>query len=76
MSELASTTFRAMGTEIRTVLPATLPERVVKGAFERVTDIFAREEQRFSRFRGDSELTSVNANAGRWTNVSAGLSGS
>ena len=42
--------------------------------FERVADIFAREEQRFSRFRGDSELASVNAaNAGRWTNVSAGF---
>ena len=73
MSELARTTFRAMGTEITTVVPGSFPERVVKGVFERVTDIFAREEQRFSRFRGDSELTSVNANAGRWTNVSAGF---
>ena len=73
MSELARTTFRAMGTEITTVVPGSFPERVVKGVFDRVTDIFAREEQRFSRFRGDSELTSVNANAGRWTNVSAGF---
>ncbi len=73
MSELATNTFRAMGTEITTVLPGSFPERVVEGAFERVTDIFAREEQRFSRFRGDSELTSVNANAGRWTNISAGF---
>jgi thiamine biosynthesis lipoprotein len=73
MNELASTTFRAMGTEITTVVPATSPERVVKGVFEGVTDIFVREEQRFSRFRGDSELISVNANAGRWTNVSAGF---
>jgi thiamine biosynthesis lipoprotein len=73
MSELATNTFRAMGTEITTVLAATSPARVVEDVFERVTDIFAREEQRFSRFRGDSELTAVNANAGRWTNVSAGF---
>ena len=73
MNELTRTTFRAMGTEIAIVLPASLPDRVVTGVLERVTDIFACEEQRFSRFRGDSELTSVNANAGRWTNVSAGF---
>ena len=32
--------------------------------------VFAREEQRFSRFRADSELSRVNASAGTWTPVS------
>ena len=73
MSDSTSRTFRAMGTQISTVLPGSPSERIPAAAFERVIQIFAREEQRFSRFRGDSELTSVNAASGSWTNVSAGF---
>lgn len=73
MSDLSSRTFRAMGTQITTVLPGSSPDRALEVAFDRVAEIFAKEEQRFSRFRGDSELTSVNAASGRWTNVSAGF---
>jgi FAD:protein FMN transferase len=73
MSDSTSRTFRAMGTQISTVLPGSPSERIPTAAFDRVIQIFAREEQRFSRFRGDSELTSVNAASGRWTNVSAGF---
>lgn len=73
MSDPASRTFRAMGTQITTVLPGSCSERNLTAAFDRVSRIFANEEQRFSRFRGDSELTSVNAASGAWTNVSAGF---
>lgn len=73
MSDLSSRTFRAMGTQITTVLPGSFPERTLTAALDRVDGIFAKEEQRFSRFRGDSELTSVNAASGRWTNVSGGF---
>jgi FAD:protein FMN transferase len=45
------------------------PGRVTRAA-ARVARTFEREEQRFSRFRPDSELSLVNANAGRWTRVS------
>jgi thiamine biosynthesis lipoprotein len=75
MTELSSRTFRAMGTQITTVFPGSSPKRTLTAAFDRVTEVFAREEQRFSRFRGRSELTSVNAASGRWANVSAGFEG-
>ncbi|MGZ5297557.1 MAG: FAD:protein FMN transferase [Actinomycetota bacterium] len=73
MSELTGGTFRAMGTQITTVFPASSPVWIRTAGFDRVAEIFAEEEQRFSRFRGDSELTSVNAASGRWTNVSTGF---
>lgn len=73
MTELSSRVFRAMGTQITTLFPNASPERTLSAAFDRVTGIFVREEQRFSRFRGGSELTSVNAASGRWSNVSAGF---
>ena len=70
MSVLAYHAFRAMGTRVRVDGPDRNDER-----FERtcrsVERIFAREERRFSRFRGDSELSRVNAEAGRWTRVSS-----
>lgn len=63
--------FRAMGTDVRVFVPddtaaATLAriERVVRAEFE-------RQEGCFSRFRGDSELSRVNAAAGRTTRVTA-----
>jgi FAD:protein FMN transferase len=58
--------FRAMGTTVTLMGPegpAFLP------AARSVEAVFAREEQRFSRFRGDSELTRVNAATGAWTAI-------
>ncbi|MDH4111350.1 MAG: FAD:protein FMN transferase [Actinomycetota bacterium] len=55
-----------MGTTLTVYGPA---ERFEEG--QRVVEnIFGREEQRFSRFRHDSELSRVNDRAGRWTVVS------
>ncbi len=63
---MTATTFRAMGCEI-----------VVAGAGRRteqaIRHLFADRERAFSRFRADSELTAVNAAAGRPTVVSAGF---
>jgi thiamine biosynthesis lipoprotein len=59
--------FRAMGTEIALVGPGVDLLRAA-GVVEAV---FTREELRFSRFRPESELTRVNAAAGKWTEVSA-----
>ena len=60
--------FRAMGTQVRCIAPAF--DRAFGRATEGVRSIFAREERRFSRFRGDSELCRVNAAAGSWIEVS------
>ncbi|MGZ8566711.1 MAG: FAD:protein FMN transferase [Actinomycetota bacterium] len=73
MSDASSHTFRAMGTQVTIVLPDRSSQRTLAAASDRVVQIFEREEQRFSRFRGDSELTSVNAASGTWTNVSGGF---
>ena len=62
--------FRAMGSEISLYAPDT--DRT-PAALAAVRSVFEREEQRFSRFRGDSELTRVNEAAGRWTRVSPGF---
>jgi FAD:protein FMN transferase len=59
--------FRAMGTDVRVVGP---DEEPFDEAVRLVEEIFAREEQRFSRFRADSELSLVNERAGSWTPVS------
>ncbi len=65
---MARAGFRAMGTRVRCIGPAG------HGAFEpavaNVRATFEREELRFSRFRGDSELSRVNAAAGSWATVS------
>jgi thiamine biosynthesis lipoprotein len=62
--------FRSMGTFVTLIAD----RRSGPGAFDRavraVELAFAEEDLRFSRFRGDSELTSVNSRAGRWTKVS------
>jgi thiamine biosynthesis lipoprotein len=65
--------FRAMGTSVRLIADASSDPRAFERAARAVELTFAREEFRFSRFRGDSELTRVNARAGRWTKVSAGF---
>jgi len=59
--------FRAMGTDVRCIAP---PSPAFGRAVEVVRSIFDREERRFSRFRGDSELAHVNAAAGSWIDVS------
>ena len=59
--------FRAMGTDVEVLGPAV--PRFAEAA-DRVRGIFAREERRFSRFLPTSELSRVNARAGRRTPVS------
>ncbi len=61
--------FRAMGTQVSLVADPPPEARAFERAARRVRLVFAREERRFSRFRGDSELARVNARAGRWTRV-------
>lgn len=63
-------TFPAMGTTVRLIAPASDdPGRITRAA-ARVQRVFAREEQRFSRFRADSELSRVNADSGTWARIS------
>jgi thiamine biosynthesis lipoprotein len=62
--------FPSMGTTVRVVAsPGADPRRAARGT-ARVGRIFEREDRRFSRFRPDSELSRVNAAAGRWIRVS------
>ena len=61
---------RAMGTTLSTYGPA---DPFPAGA-DAVIGTFREEEQRFSRFRSDSELSRVNAGAGRWVSVSEDFS--
>jgi len=61
-------TFRAMGTTVTLLGPASA--ETFERAHRRVESVFAVEEERFSRFRGTSELTQVNCAAGSWTPVS------
>ncbi len=60
--------FRAMGTEMFLIAPEAA--RGFDQAFVRVRETFERLEQRFSRFRSDSELSEVNRRSGAWTSVS------
>ncbi|HTG48615.1 MAG TPA: FAD:protein FMN transferase [Actinomycetota bacterium] len=62
--------FRAMGTEIALLADDEQDGRVFASAVAEVAAIFEREEQRFSRFRDDSELASVNRAGGGWIDVS------
>jgi FAD:protein FMN transferase len=64
----ATHAFRSMGTRIEVLGPGGDPRFV--DATRRVEDRFAIEDRRFSRFRPDSELTSVNIAGGVATNVS------
>jgi len=63
--------FKAMGTKVELVAsPDSDPHAVLRAA-DVVQEIFAVEEQRFSRFRSTSELSHVNARAGSgWVPVS------
>ena len=63
-------TFKAMGTSVELIAaPDSDPRAVARAAFA-TERVFAREEARFSRFRPESELSRVNAQAGRWGRVS------
>jgi thiamine biosynthesis lipoprotein len=63
-------TFRAMGTDVCIIVGAGQPVGDAARIAERV---FAREELRFSRFRPESELSTVNRMAGVWTLLSHGF---
>lgn len=68
---MARAAFRAMGTRVRCIGPAG--HAAFEPAVGGVRATFEREELRFSRFRGDSELSRVNAAAGSWTAVTPGF---
>ena len=57
---------RAMGTTLSVYGPA----RSFAAGTDAVVETFREEEQRFSRFRADSELSRVNARTGSWVEVS------
>lgn len=71
MVETLRHSFKAMGTKVELVAsPDSDPRRVLRAAAA-VEEIFAVEEQRFSRFRTTSELSLVNSRAGSgWVPVS------
>jgi len=60
--------FRAMGTDVHLLTHDASP-RILESALETAVAIFEREEQRFSRFRSDSELSRLNASTGTWIEV-------
>jgi thiamine biosynthesis lipoprotein len=62
---LATYRFRSMGTDVSVVLPSTHRREAI-----RVQRLFVEWDQRLSRFRRDSELSRVNAAAGRDVPVS------
>ena len=66
---VAGHSFRAMGTDISLVVPAGCGA-ATRTMAARVRSTFGRLEARLSRFRPDSELSFVNARAGRWTPIS------
>jgi len=70
---VATHTFRAMGTSVALLGPAGHP--AFETAARAVARRFSVEEQRFSRFRADSELSRVNAGAGDTFTVSAPFAG-
>jgi thiamine biosynthesis lipoprotein len=61
--------FRAMGTDVTVLTPIAAHEE----ALGRARETFETEEQRFSRFRDDSELSRVNRSAGSWCEISVGF---
>ncbi|HUM71252.1 MAG TPA: FAD:protein FMN transferase, partial [Chloroflexota bacterium] len=67
-SNWASHTFRGMGSQITLWLDGSA--RHAESLFVEAAALFAQNEQIFSRFRPDSELSQVNGRAGEWTAVS------
>ena len=68
MNMTAVRRFRAMGTDISVIGPV---DEDIETAARKVRAIFASQEQRFSRFRSDSELSRVNERAGEVTEISS-----
>jgi thiamine biosynthesis lipoprotein len=72
-SQRLERSFRAMGTTVSLI--GSVPggsggESRFALMADAVRDVFVRYDVMFSRFRADSELSRVNARAGRWTEVS------
>jgi thiamine biosynthesis lipoprotein len=63
--------FRAMGTTVRVATEETARRGARARAAAAIAETFDEEERRFSRFRAESELSRVNAAAGRATRVSS-----
>lgn len=63
MTDTTLWTFRAMGTDVHLAAPTLAPDAQSLLA-ERVADVFEANEQRFSRFREDSELSLLNRTRG------------
>ena len=61
--------FRAMGSEMAVWLE-TADSEAAATAFAQVEALFEANEQAFSRFRSDSELSQLNAQSGHWVVVS------
>jgi thiamine biosynthesis lipoprotein len=70
-SELRRHRFRSMGMDVLLTAPHDADARTFREAAKAVERTFRRVDLRFSRFRDDSELSRVNARAGRWQLVSA-----
>lgn len=63
--------FRSMGTEVEVILPDELDPSELRRYGAEIEAVFDEHDRRFSRFRDDSELSLVNARAGRPVSVSA-----
>jgi thiamine biosynthesis lipoprotein len=62
--------FHAMGTSVVLIAPGDARTPKLERALHVAERAFAEQEQRFSRFRNDSELSKVNRSEGRPTRVS------
>jgi thiamine biosynthesis lipoprotein len=69
-SGIRRSAFRAMGTEMAVVAPGSADSAVFERTVAAIRRTFEDLEQRFSRFRQDSELSEVNRAAGRLIRVS------
>jgi FAD:protein FMN transferase len=69
-SEPITGSFAAMGTQVELIAAPGSDRRAVRRSLFAAKRVFAQEEARFSRFRPESELSLVNAHAGRWVRVS------
>jgi thiamine biosynthesis lipoprotein len=67
---VATHRFRAMGTTVTLLGPAGAGDDALRSAARRVEERFEEMEQRFSRFRRSSELSTVNRAAGMPVEVS------
>jgi thiamine biosynthesis lipoprotein len=71
--ETTRVSFRSMGTMVTLIVPPprSSSERTAVARAAKVAErTFVREDNRFSRFRHATEISRVNARAGRWTRIS------